>query len=339
MSVITLLANLPLPAVFFLVGCAFTFFVIVFLVIVLVPGSGERIIFLLTSLRRAYSRRRLSRFDHLCRALLGFARTAEKKRMQAQTGDLLTSKHLHALFLDLLGGEDFPDGGMLHIYISLVESDPSASRVPPSAIDQSHTLHRGWDFRSERHSRCCMLSVWMVVIENPHKAIEHLVQNHRRLLLRTAYGVVGNYDIAQDIVQDSLEKAYRALQSYSKERIERMSLKPWICKIVVHTALNHQRSEKKIVSLALSSDWFIEKEGPLFERPEFQLLRREMVSSLQLALDALPEVQKNIVLLRFFEGCRLKEIALQLDLKLGTVKCYLSRALTSLRIALEEVGG
>ena len=311
MTALTLLASLPLPVLLLIVGCIFTLLLIAFLTIALVPTAGKRFAYLLGELRCARDYPQLSPHDQL--------------QMKSLT----------------------PETGVLHITLLIERSDALPCNDESITLRQILNQQMLNQFVQDHHKVSAFIGLCGVgkahkVVEFAQacqdKAFEQMTQDHHKLFLSIASDIVSNYDTAQDIVQDALEKAYRALQLYPEERLRNMRLKPWVCKIVVHTALNHQKSKSKEKYLTLSSDWFAEKQGPLFEQPEFQLLRSEVMFTLTTALDTLPQAQKDIVLLRFFEGCSMKEIAQQLSYPVGTVKSYLHRALASLRVVLEKEG-
>jgi RNA polymerase sigma-70 factor, ECF subfamily len=174
------------------------------------------------------------------------------------------------------------------------------------------------------------------LIESIH-AFELYAREHEKLFFMLAYHVVQNTHIAQDIVQDSLEKAYKKLQVYPIDKLKTLKMKAWLCRIVANTALNYKKRENKLSSLDLD-DWLLQKEGYRYEQPEVALLRKEIEALLRLTLGALPKQQKDIVILRFWRGYKLEEIAITLHCPIGTVKCYLHRALSFMREMLRRSG-
>lgn len=139
-------------------------------------------------------------------------------------------------------------------------------------------------------------------------------------LYRLAYSYVSNEEDAMDIVQES---SYKAIQSCHKIK-HREYVRTWLWRIVIHTALDFLRKNKKVV-VGLG-DY---EEGQADKYKDFDTLE---------ALNILEPAEKSIVVLRFFEECRLQEIAELLDMNLNTVKTTLYRSLKKLKIELSEGG-
>lgn len=137
-------------------------------------------------------------------------------------------------------------------------------------------------------------------------------------MYRLAYTYVHNENDAMDIVQDSV---YKAIKNASKLK-DHTYIKTWIWRIVINTALDFIRIQKKTVPLDESY------EAPIEDHyKDFDALN---------ALNTLASKEKSIIVLRYFEDKKLEEIAEILDMNLNTIKSMLYRSLKKLKIELSE---
>ena len=164
------------------------------------------------------------------------------------------------------------------------------------------------------------------------------LEKHSALVYNLALRLVGNATDAEDLAQDALIRALKALPGFRGES----SLSTWVYRITVNTWKNRVRSEKrrglwKMVSLNLFTGEDHDEE-PAFKADEPALdagLETEEKGQLvQKALLELDEDDRAIVVLREIEGQSYQEIAQALEIPEGTVKSRLSRARDALRARL-----
>ncbi len=128
---------------------------------------------------------------------------------------------------------------------------------------------------------------------------------------RLAYSYVKNKDDALDIVQESIQKALTSVESVKNPDV----IKSWFYKILVRTAIDFLRKQKK---LKVMDD----------ETIEFLSRGKEdhyKDTDLHETLDDLPHQYKTIIILRFFEDLKLEEIADITGENINTVKTRLYR--------------
>jgi len=141
-------------------------------------------------------------------------------------------------------------------------------------------------------------------------------------LYRTALRVTRNAAAAEDLVQDTYLKAFRAAGRFERGT----NLRAWLFTILMNTFRNRQRDSARDV---------VEVDSEVVERaelrpeqaasPEQQLLRDTLDSDLQDALDALPDAFRQAVWLRDVEEFSYAEIAGMLGVPAGTVMSRISR--------------
>ena len=142
-------------------------------------------------------------------------------------------------------------------------------------------------------------------------------------LHRTAYLLCGDWYLAQDVVQDTLIKAYRHWT-----RVRRAdNPDAYVRRMLVNEVRDRWRRRDKTVPVA-----YFPYE-PAVDDSADEIARRER---LRLALLELPTQQRATVVLRYLEGMSQGETAKILGCSEGTVKSQSSRGLSSLRAYLEK---
>jgi RNA polymerase sigma-70 factor, ECF subfamily len=159
------------------------------------------------------------------------------------------------------------------------------------------------------------------------EALETLVQRYSRVLLAYLYRLVGQTQIAEDLMQETFVRLVREAQSYRYPR----PFAPWLYTIARNLALNeHASAYRRRVELGL----------PLPEVLTSELDPAEMVEGwtrrddLQQALVHLTFEQREVLSLRFGQEMSVKEVADLLGIPTGTVK---SRTFQALRILRQYV--
>jgi RNA polymerase sigma-70 factor, ECF subfamily len=142
-------------------------------------------------------------------------------------------------------------------------------------------------------------------------------------LYGTALRLTANPADAEDLVQDTYLKAFRAEAQFQPGT----NLKAWLFTILHNTFLNRRRRAVK-EPVAVESDDLERAAAALPgepETPEQLLLRNTLDADLQEALDTLPEAFRQAVWLRDVEEFTYAEIATMLDVPVGTVMSRISR--------------
>lgn len=162
-------------------------------------------------------------------------------------------------------------------------------------------------------------------------AYEQIVRRHQELAFRVAYLVTRDAADAEDAAQDAFVKAYRALGRFRRGA----PFRPWLLRIVANEARNRRRSSGRRAALALRVA-ARKTAGASAPSPEARLLVAEERERLLRAVEELREEERLVVGCRYFLDLSEAETAAALQLRRGTVKSRLSRALARLRATLEE---
>jgi RNA polymerase sigma-70 factor (ECF subfamily) len=172
------------------------------------------------------------------------------------------------------------------------------------------------------------------VMAGDQVALATLVTRHHAPLLGYLYRLVGgDRPLAEDLVQETLLHVLRQ-RTFRSAR----PLKPWLYTIATNLARDYFKSA------AMRQRW---REGVSEEAllqlydstpgPEERALAAEQGSEVQAALAQLREEYRVVLLLRFYQGFSLQEIAETLQIPLGTVKSRLSVGVHRLRTVLAPV--
>lgn len=166
------------------------------------------------------------------------------------------------------------------------------------------------------------------------QAFEQLVRRHLRAAFAVALAVVGEPADADDVCQDAFIGALEHLDDCRDPD----RFRAWLLRIVRNRGHNRRRYHKRREALPLEYAGGIVGGASPARDAEIAELRRRLLD----ALDRLPAVQREIVLLHDLEGWRHREIGEALDLPEGTVRAHLSYARrelrTQLRAELHEEG-
>jgi RNA polymerase sigma-70 factor (ECF subfamily) len=140
-------------------------------------------------------------------------------------------------------------------------------------------------------------------------------------LYRTARRLSASRADAEDLVQETYLKAFRAARQFKRGT----NLRAWLFTILHNTARNRFRDRARDIVSADSDA--VERAGePLAPLdPEAELLRQTLAPELQAAIDALPDGFRQAVWLRDVEEFSYSEIAAMLEVPVGTVMSRISR--------------
>ena len=160
---------------------------------------------------------------------------------------------------------------------------------------------------------------------------EQVAREHGGFLYSVAFRLAGNHDDAQDLVQEALLRVRTGL-----ERYEPGSLEGWLARIVTNVFLDDVRRRQRRPADALPDD----PDRVLPESPSAEEASAELSEDLQAALASLPVEFRVPVVLCDVADQSYEQIAVALDVPLGTVRSRIHRGRRLLRTALmDESGG
>jgi len=162
-----------------------------------------------------------------------------------------------------------------------------------------------------------------------------LVERYMRRAYFAALGLVGTHEDALDISQEAFAGAYRARQRIDPD----LPFYAWLYQILCRLCFNFIRDRRtRRTRLREAQIWLAEQVGRRAEvsSPERSAVRAETRARVQRAIERLADREREVLVLKEFEGLRYREIAELLGIPIGTVMSRLYTARRHLAEALEE---
>ena len=150
--------------------------------------------------------------------------------------------------------------------------------------------------------------------------MEQVYTQYRSKVLGYITARVQRRSDAEDLCEDVFEKVFRKIGEYQEDRA---ALNTWIFTITRNTVIDHYRRMRPFGEL----DETIPAEGTV----DAPLLKGEMLENLAEALKMLPQEQRDIVVLLYYDRKPMTEIAQMMHLSYGAVKLRHQKALSMLK--------
>jgi RNA polymerase sigma-70 factor (ECF subfamily) len=172
--------------------------------------------------------------------------------------------------------------------------------------------------------------------QGDESALRELYEIHYEMIYRLAYRYVKSQPDAEDILQETFIKAFKAIQKFDFNISSNFSA--WIYQICVRCSYDYHRRRKKRKSdqTASLSEMYTEPEAQN-SSPENMAINNQTMQQVKNAMNVLSPKQRIIFDLRHLQHRALKEIAERLQISPSTVKKQLERAVAKLRIQLEPL--
>ena len=160
------------------------------------------------------------------------------------------------------------------------------------------------------------------------RAFELLVEKYQHKLARLVSRLVRDPGEAEDVTQEAFIKAYRALPSFRGDS----AFYTWLYRIGINTAKNFLVATGRRAPTSTEVD---AEEAEGYEgneqlhdinTPESLLLSKEIATTVNAAIESLPEELRSAIQLRELEGMSYEEIAKLMDCPIGTVRSRIFRA-------------
>lgn len=168
------------------------------------------------------------------------------------------------------------------------------------------------------------------------KAYRELIQRYQRQVYSVALRMLRRHEDAEDLVQETFVRMFKALDRYDPER----PFPAWLFTIASRLCIDHLRRRKvRPISLTQhdaeeNEEWTLEVEDPGL-KPDETAVHHEEEGRTQDLIDSLPEHYRIVVIMRHQQDLSYEEIAEALHLPLGTVKARIHRARALLKDRIE----
>jgi RNA polymerase sigma-70 factor (ECF subfamily) len=166
------------------------------------------------------------------------------------------------------------------------------------------------------------------LITQNKEAIQYLVNNYQKNVIKTAYYFVANMEDAEDLSQEVFLEILKSIGRYKKNS----SLYTWIYRITVNKSLDHLRRQKRrnflhqmetFIKVSHDETNRNDSEPAIIDTRNDDKEKRKILES---AVNSLPENQKIAFILNKYEEITYKEIAEIMNLSLSSVESLIHRA-------------
>ena len=180
-----------------------------------------------------------------------------------------------------------------------------------------------------------------VDLRNPETSRE-IYTRYGRGIFNYALRLVGDYQWAEEILQETFLRAYSRAETFRKGA----RVSTWLYRIAMNLCYDHLRSPRNRPKVSLSDTIGGDEGGQaLSERmesdsgaPDFLAVEGETTRLVREAIDELPDREKNVLVLRFYQGLKFREISDITGLTSRTVQNCLRRAREKLARSLKRKG-
>jgi RNA polymerase sigma-70 factor (ECF subfamily) len=159
-----------------------------------------------------------------------------------------------------------------------------------------------------------------------------LVDRHMSMVYKFIYRYVGNADAANDIVQDVFIKVWKNIKKFDPEK----NFKTWLLTIAKNTALDSIKKKKAVLFSKIEGgetdlDAFLAPYVESVDLPDELLQKKQTKEDLDRMLQKMSPSYRSVLLLRYTEHLKFREIAEVLQEPIDTIKSKHRRALIQLR--------
>jgi RNA polymerase sigma-70 factor (ECF subfamily) len=174
--------------------------------------------------------------------------------------------------------------------------------------------------------------------ERDSRAFKTIVERYEKPLASFLTRLLHNASSAEETVQTTFLRVHEKCRQFSQGR----AVRPWIYSIATNLAIDRLRKERHQQLASLDQPQWENETHPArllnllnsrVPQPVDQLQSQEDAAWVHQAIDSLPEHLRTTVLLMYFQGLKMREVAEALHVPLGTVKSRLHRALETLSAA------
>ena len=162
------------------------------------------------------------------------------------------------------------------------------------------------------------------------QAFTELMRRHQQKIYWTARRIVGDHAEADDVTQETFVKAFMSLGDFRGES----SFYTWLYRIAVNMSLNAVR-KRQVVEYLRESE-IVNRLFPQLVNPQQEVEFQEVESQLHKAVGTLPEKQRAVFVMRFFEEMSYEEIAKVLKTSVGGLKANYFHALKKVQEYLRD---
>lgn len=172
--------------------------------------------------------------------------------------------------------------------------------------------------------------------QGDREAVSQLLERHARRVRDYVRMLVKDSDVADDLTQEVLIKVVKVLDE--GRYTDKGRFLPWVLRIAHNRVLDYFRAQKQVKTVSESSTGFDILGNKNLAEPsiEDQLVSEQQAEEVRALIELLPEEQREVVKMRYYEGLSFKEIAEHTGVSINTALGRMRYALINMRQMIKE---
>lgn len=168
------------------------------------------------------------------------------------------------------------------------------------------------------------------------EAVSQLLERHTRRVRDYVRMMVKDSDVADDLTQEVLIKVVKVLDE--GRYTEKGRFLPWVLRIAHNRVLDYFRAQKQVKTVSESSAGFDILGSKNFAEPSIEdnIISEQRAEEIRALVEELPEEQREVVRMRYYEGLSFKEIAEHSGVSINTALGRMRYALINMRQMIKK---
>lgn len=168
------------------------------------------------------------------------------------------------------------------------------------------------------------------------EAVSQLLERHTRRVRDYVRLLVKDNDVADDLTQEVLIKVVKVLDE--GRYTDKGRFLPWVLRIAHNRVLDYFRAQKQVKTVSESSAGFDVLGSKNFAEPSIEdnIISEQRAEEIRTLVEELPEEQREVVKMRYYEGMSFKEIAEHTGVSINTALGRMRYALINMRQMIKK---
>ncbi|MBE6211540.1 MAG: RNA polymerase sigma factor [Rikenellaceae bacterium] len=172
--------------------------------------------------------------------------------------------------------------------------------------------------------------------QGSREAVSQLLERHTRRVRDYVRMMVKDSDVADDLTQEVLIKVVKVLDE--GRYTDKGRFLPWVLRIAHNRVLDYFRAQKQVKTVSESSAGFDILGSKNFAEPSIEdnIISEQRAEEIRALVEELPEEQREVVKMRYYEGLSFKEIAEHTGVSINTALGRMRYALINMRQMIKK---
>ena len=172
--------------------------------------------------------------------------------------------------------------------------------------------------------------------QGSREAVSQLLERHTRRVRDYVRMMVKDSDAADDLTQEVLIKVVKVLDE--GRYTDKGRFLPWVLRIAHNRVLDYFRAQKQVKTVSESSAGFDILGSKNFAEPSIEdnIISEQRAEEIRALVEELPEEQREVVKMRYYEGLSFKEIAEHTGVSINTALGRMRYALINMRQMIKK---